>query len=166
MRQKPKIALTNDYLDISVILVDNEVDAQFDRISQDTIRKLVNKCVDSFGYIDDSGRAIAKITKAVVLRDDSRKVNRFEKYTYIEAMIHIDRNTETEQYIQSIMNAEYIEITVSFMVEKMQCSVCWQDAYSCDHEKGSRYNDELCCIDLFGLVDFYTFCVMTKGVSQ
>lgn len=161
---KPKIVLSEESLTIIAVLADNKIDSDSQKMSMSCLRDIACKCVGVCGYVDNSESKIAKILKAIVLKDNSTRVDKFELYTYIEVTIQIDRNKDTEQFIQNIIKSvdeNTFEITVSFMESSQKCSVCWSDIYKCEHSLGTTYGEDACCGVIHGCTDFYTFCIMT-----
>lgn len=144
----------------SVLLCDNEVDRDFERFTEKTLRELSELFVGKTGISDHEWSAQkqkARIYRCEVLTDSERKNSLGEPYTYLKGRAYMLRTEGNAELIEEIEGGIKKETSVGLSVARTVCSICGEElgAGSCTHIKGNRYGGKLCFGELTGAVDAY-----------
>jgi hypothetical protein len=143
-----------------VLLCDNEVDRDFERFTEDTLRELGELFTGKTGICDHewkSGNQVARIYRTELLTDESRKNSLGLTYTYLKGWAYMLRTQDNEELIAQIEGGIKKETSVGCSVAGTICSICGSELGSaeCGHIKGRMYGDRLCYGELTGAVDAY-----------
>ena len=142
----------------SVLLCDNEVDRDFERFSEATLRELGELFVGATGICDHDWRSdnqVARIYRTELVTDKSRKNSQGADYVYLKGYAYMLRTDSNSELIAEIDGGIKRETSVGCSVARSVCSVCGEEMNSCSHVKGRTYGDRLCYAILEGAVDAY-----------
>ena len=142
----------------SVLLCDNEIDRDFERFSEATLRELGELFVGATGICDHDWRSdnqVARIYRTELVTDKSRKNSMGSDYVYLKGYAYMLRTASNAELIAAIDGGIKRETSVGCSVARSVCSVCGEEADSCSHIKGRTYGDKLCYAILEGAVDAY-----------
>lgn len=142
----------------SVLLCDNEVDRDFERFSESTLRELGELFVGVTGICDHdwrSGNQVARIYRTELITDKDRTTSYGSPYVYLKGYAYMLRTESNAELIAEIDGGIKRETSVGCSVKSRICSICGEELGSCGHEKGVRYGGKLCYASLKGAVDAY-----------
>ena len=142
----------------SVLLCDNDIDRDFERFSNETLKELGELFVGATGICDHewkSGNQVARIYRTELLCDTNRKTADGEPYMFLKGFAYMLRTEANAELIREIDGGIKRETSVGCAVAKSVCSICGEEIGSCAHEKGREYGEKLCFASLEGAVDAY-----------
>lgn len=140
----------------SVILCDNDIDRDFERFSEESLRALEKLFVGKTGIFDHSMQSenqSARTYRTELLRDSTKKTRDGSDYVYLKAWCYTVRNEKNASLISDIESGIKKEVSVSCNSGEKICSVCGE-AY-CSHIAGKSYNGNLCYKTIEGVTDAY-----------
>lgn len=143
-----------------VVLCDNEIDRDGERFSTQALEKLAELFVGKTGIFNHSGRAedqSARIFDCRVEKDIGRTTSAGEPYACLKAGAYLPRTEWNAGLIEELESGIKKEVSVGCAVESITCSVCGADlkTESCRHERGRRYEGQVCCAVLDKPTDAY-----------
>ena len=132
-----------------VVLCDNEIDRDFEKFSDEALKKLSLLYVGKTGIYDHDPKSknqSARIFKCVFEELNNQKNSLGEIYKRVLAYAYIPKTEENNALINSIDSGIKKEISVSCSVKKKYCSICHSDLTKglCEHRKGASYNSLIC----------------------
>lgn len=142
----------------SVLLCDNEVDRDYERFSENTLRELSELFVGVTGICDHdwrSGNQVARIYRTELVTDKNRTTSYGAPYVYLKGYAYMLRTESNAELIAEIDGGIKRETSVGCSVAGSVCSICGEDIGACSHVKGKQYGEKLCCAILEGAVDAY-----------
>ena len=142
----------------SVLLCDNDIDRDFERFSNETLKELGELFVGATGICDHewkSNNQVARIYRTELICDAERKTDDGEPYVYLKGFAYMLRTDGNAELIREIDGGIKRETSVGCAVAKSVCSICGEEISSCPHEKGREYGGKLCFASLEGAVDAY-----------
>ena len=144
----------------SVLLCDNEVDRDFERFTEGTLKELQSLFVGKTGISDhewSSGRQVARIYRTELVTEQGKKTAAGTPYMYLRGYAYMLRTEETAGLIADIEGGIKRETSVGCAVAETRCSICGETlgGGKCSHRKGESYGGKLCCGELTGAVDAY-----------
>ena len=142
----------------SVLLCDNDIDRDFERFSNETLKELGELFVGATGICDHewkSNNQVARIYRTELICDAERKTAGGEPYVYLKGFAYMLRTDGNAELIREIDGGIKRETSVGCAVAKSVCSICGEEISSCAHEKGREYGGRLCFASLEGAVDAY-----------
>lgn len=142
----------------SVLLCDNEVDRDYERFSENTLRELSELFVGVTGICDHdwrSGNQVARIYRTELVTDKNRTTSYGCPYVYLKGYAYMLRTESNAELIAEIDGGIKRETSVGCSVAGSVCSICGEDIGACSHVKGKQYGEKLCCAILEGAVDAY-----------
>lgn len=142
----------------SVLLCDNEVDRDFERFSEDTLKELGELFVGATGICDHDWRSenqVARIYRTELITDHEKMTSLGIPYAYLKGYAYMLRTEANEELIKQIEGGIKRETSVGCAVARSVCSICGEEIADCMHEKGKSYGDKLCYALLEGAVDAY-----------
>ena len=150
----------NDVYVFSVNLCDNEVDRDFECFSLSALTELAVLFEGKTGIFDHNAKSAlqtARIFKAWVETDKTKKTANGENYSVLKARAYMMRTKENESLIDEIEGGIKKEVSVSCSVETAACSICGADMKSrkCEHIRGKSYSGSLCFAVLKNATDAY-----------
>ena len=148
-----KASLTAEQVYVfSLRLCDDQVDRDFERFDTAALPGLAKLFIGKTGIVDHRWSAenqVARIFAAEVVRE--------EGVCYIRAWAYIRRGGQGDELIADIEAGIKKEVSVGCAMGRSVCSVCGSEYGSCGHQKGERYDGQLCCAVLQEPVDAYEF---------
>ncbi len=156
-----KTALTaEEVYTFSVLLCDNEVDRDFERFTEGTLKELQTLFVGKTGISDhewSSGRQVARIYRTELVTEPGKKTSLGTPYVYLRGYAYMLRTEENGALIADIEGGIKRETSVGCAVGETRCSICGEvlGGGKCSHRKGETYGGKLCCGELTGAVDAY-----------
>lgn len=150
----------NDVYVFSVNLCDNEVDRDFDCFSLSALNELAVLFEGKTGIFDHNAKSslqTARIFKAWVETDKTKKTTLGENYSVLKARAYMIRTKENESLIEEIEGGIKKEVSVSCSLSKAVCSICGEDMRhgKCNHIRGKSYSGSLCFSVLKEATDAY-----------
>lgn len=142
----------------SVLLCDNEVDRDYERFSENTLRELSELFVGVTGICDHdwrSGNQVARIYRTELVTDKNRTTSYGCPYVYLKGYAYMLRTESNAELIAEIDGGIKRETSVGCSVAGSVCSICGEDIALCSHVKGRQYGEKQCCAILEGAVDAY-----------
>lgn len=142
----------------SVLLCDNEVDRDYERFSENTLRELSELFVGVTGICDHdwrSGNQVARIYRTELVTDKNRTTSYGTPYVYLKGYAYMLRTESNAELIAEIDGGIKRETSVGCSVAGSVCSICGEDIALCSHVKGRQYGEKQCCAILEGAVDAY-----------
>ena len=136
----------------SVRLCDDQVDRDGERFDTEALPALAKLFLGKTGIVDhkwSSENQVARIFQTEVVRED--------RVCFIKAWAYIRRGSHTEQIIADIEAGIKKEVSVGCSMGRSVCSVCGSDYGTCGHQKGERYDGQVCCVILKEPMDAYEF---------
>lgn len=136
----------------SVRLCDDQVDRDYERFSQEALRKLAPMFIGKTGICDhewSSEKQVARIFDCETQYEGG--------VMFLKAWAYILRSERTAGLIGEIEAGIKKEVSVGCAMAKSICSVCGTEYGSCEHRKGESYGGEVCSAVLCEPVDAYEF---------
>ncbi len=133
----------------SVVLCDNEVDRDFERFDEASLRVLSEMFVGKTGIFDHSmksGDQVARVYATEVLTDSTKRTSLDEPYTFIKAKCYMPKTDGNSDLIKEIEAGIKKEVSISCSVDSVICSICGTDTRHkyCEHQKGKAYGGKIC----------------------
>ena len=144
----------------AVLLCDNEVDRDFERFTEDTLKELSELFVGATGIADhtwSAGLQKARIYRTELLTDEAAKNALGAPYLYLKGHAYMLRTEGNAELIAEIEGGIKRETSVGCSVARSLCSICGEELGSagCSHIRGREYDGKLCFAELSGAVDAY-----------
>lgn len=144
----------------SLVLCDNDIDRDFERFSEKTLRELGELFVGKTGISDhnwSAGSQVARIYRTEIVRDPAKKTADGEELVSLKAWAYMLRTPGNGELIAQIEGGIRKETSVGCSVAESLCSICGKPVGSpeCGHIKGQEYGGKLCYAVLNGAVDAY-----------
>ena len=136
----------------SLRLCDDQVDRDMERFDTQALPVLAKLFIGKTGIVDhkwSSEHQVARIFAAEVVRE--------ENVSYIKAWAYIRRGGNADEVIADIEAGIKKEVSVGCAMGRAVCSICGGDHGQCGHQKGERYDGQLCCVILKEPMDAYEF---------
>lgn len=149
-----------DVYSFSLILCDNDIDRDFERFEEKTLRELAELFVGKTGISDHDWKAerqVARIYRTEFLTEPGRKTADGRDYACVKAWAYMLRTEENAGLIADIEGGIKRETSVGCAVAASKCSICGKTYGSgeCGHVKGTEYGGKVCHAVLCGAVDAY-----------
>ena len=157
-----------DVLCFSLVLCDNEVDRDSEKFPVKSLETLANMFVGKTGIKDHSWAMKNQVARLyrVELRKTAEKNSQGEQLVQLTGSAYMLRTPENESLITSIEGGIVKEVSVSFGIRKLTCSICgeelkrsWWESTKCknDHVKGRTYDGSSCIGLMEDPTDAYVF---------
>lgn len=146
----------DDVFCFSVILCDNDIDRDFERFDENSLKTLEKLFVGKTGILNHSMKSEdqnSRTYKTQVLVDNSRQTVDGKPYTYLKAWCYTVRSEKNESLIRDIESGIKKEVSISCASDSRNCSVCGET--HCNHIAGRKYNGERCYKTITGITDAY-----------
>lgn len=144
----------------SMILCDNEIDRDYERFPQPSLKKLGDLFVGKTGLFDHNPKGenqTARIFKTDVEFDAQRRTQNNEPYCALRAWAYMVRCAKNADLILEIDAGIKKEVSVGCAVRGAVCSICGADTRTepCAHIPGQQYNGTICWHELIEPTDAY-----------
>lgn len=148
----------NEVYAFTVVLCDNDVDRDGERFTVESLYELEKLFEGKTGIFDHTPSAknqTARIFKCEVESLSGKKTKTGDEYFRLKARAYIPKSEKNSDIILAIDSGIVKEVSVGCAADKVLCSICGQEIYSCSHTKGDTYGGRLCCSELVGITDAY-----------
>lgn len=142
----------------AVRLCDNEVDRDLERFGDETLTELAALYLGSPGIFDHTWSArgqTARLYRTEVMEEPGQLTADGRPYRWLKGWAYMLRTGNNGDLIAEIDGGIKREVSVGCAVRQVVCSICGQELGFCRHEKGQRYNGEVCHGILTGAKDAY-----------
>lgn len=136
----------------SLRLCDDQIDRDMERFDTQALPALAKLFLGKTGIVDHRWSAdgqVARIFETQVVQENG--------ISYIKAWAYIRRGGQGEEVIADIEAGIKKEVSVGCAMGRAICSVCGGEYGSCGHQKGERYEGQLCHVILKEPMDAYEF---------
>ena len=136
----------------SLRLCDDQIDRDMERFDTQALPALAKLFIGKTGIVDhrwSSDSQVARIFAAEVVEED--------RVSYIKAWAYIRRGGAADEVIADIEAGIKKEVSVGCAMGRAVCSICGSDYGTCGHQKGERYDGQVCCAILKEPMDAYEF---------
>ena len=151
-----KTLTKDDVFCFSVILCDNDIDRDFERFDENSLKTLQKLFVGKTGILNHSMKSEdqnSRTYKTQLITDATRKTCDGLPYTYLKAWCYTVRSEKNESLIRDIESGIKKEVSISCASDSRICSVCGET--HCNHIAGRKYNGERCYKTITGITDAY-----------
>lgn len=141
-----------------VRLCDNEIDRDGERFTEQTLKELAELFVGKSGVFDHQWSAkgqAARIYRTEVVREEGQITAMGDTACYLKGYAYMLRTEGNRDLIAEIEGGIKKEVSVGCAVGRRACSICGGEPGECEHVKGERYDEKLCCVELNDAVDAY-----------
>ncbi|MGN0551073.1 MAG: hypothetical protein ACI4I4_04430 [Acutalibacteraceae bacterium] len=150
----------NEVYTFKVVLCDNDIDRDFECFSVKALNQMKELFVGKTGVFDHNpkaGNQAARIYDCFVEDVDGKKTETGEDYVRLIAKAYLPRSEKNEDFILNLDSGIQKEVSVGCSVSKSICSICGQQKGGgiCSHQKGKKYDGELCYFVLDEIADAY-----------
>lgn len=144
----------------SVLLCDNEIDRDYERFSEQSLKTLAEMYIGRTGIFDHNPKGenqTARIYHTEVKSCPDRKTGSGESYTALMGHAYMVRTEDNKSLIAEIDGGIKKEVSVGCAVGAKICSVCGADMLKnpCAHIRGKYYGEKLCFATLENPTDAY-----------
>ena len=148
-----KAKLTADQVYVfSLRLCDDKPDRDFERFDTEALPGLAKLFIGKTGILDhkwSTDSQVARIFATEVVKEDG--------ISYIKAWAYIRKGGNADEVIADIEAGIKKEVSVGCAMGRCVCSICGSEYGTCGHQKGERYDGQLCCGILKEPMDAYEF---------
>ena len=140
----------------TVTLCDNDIDRDFERFNEDSLKSLEALFVGKTGILNHSMKSedqSCRTYKTQLMVDKTRKTTDGLDYMYLKAWCYTIRSEKNESLIKDIESGIKKEVSISCASGSRICSVCGES--HCNHIAGRKYNGEYCHKTLTDITDAY-----------
>ncbi len=140
----------------SVILCDNDIDRDFERFDETSLKTLEKLFVGKTGILNHSMKSedqTCRTYKTQVICDNTRKTADGKPYICLKAWCYTVRSEKNASLIKDIESGIKKEVSVSCASKSRICSIC--GAENCNHIAGRVYNGETCRKTITDITDAY-----------
>ena len=140
----------------TVTLYDNDIDRDFERFNEDSLKSLEALFVGKTGILNHSMKSedqSCRTYKTQLMVDKTRKTTDGLDYMYLKAWCYTIRSEKNESLIKDIESGIKKEVSISCASGSRICSVCGES--HCNHIAGRKYNGEYCHKTLTDITDAY-----------
>lgn len=141
----------NEIYCFSVVLCDNEIDRDFERFSDNSLSKLEKLFVGVTGVLDHNPKTdnqTARIFSCKTEIVSGKLTSDGKPYKRLFARAYMPRTEKNSDFINELESGIKKEVSIGCSVKKRLCSICGNNAGSCSHVKGKKYNDKICYLTL------------------
>lgn len=140
----------------SVILCDNDIDRDFERFNEESLKALEGLFVGKTGILNHSMKSedqSCRTYKTKLIVDNDRKTVDGMSYMYLKAWCYTVKSEKNQPLIKDIESGIKKEVSISCASNSRICSVCGES--HCNHIAGRKYNGEICHKTLTDIKDAY-----------
>lgn len=142
----------------AVRLCDNEIDRDLERFDDETLAELAALYLGAPGIFDHSWSArgqTARLYRTEVMEEPGQLTADGRPYRWLKGWAYMLRTGNNGDLIAEIDGGIKKEVSVGCSVRQVVCSVCGHELGLCPHEKGRRYEGQVCHGILTGARDAY-----------
>lgn len=142
----------------SVVLCDNDIDRDGERFTVESLFALEKLFVGKSGIFDHNPTAknqTARIFDCRVEAVEGKKTATGDDYFRLKARAYMPRCKDNEKLILDIDSGIVREVSVGCAVKEVRCSICGEKIDLCQHKKGGKYANKICCGEMLKPYDAY-----------
>lgn len=140
----------------SVKLCDNDIDRDFERFNEESLKALEALFVGKTGILNHSMKSedqSCRTYKTQLISDNEKRTIDGQPYMYLKAWCYTVRSDKNESLIRDIESGIKKEVSISCASDTRICSVCGE--LNCSHIAGRKYNGETCHKTITHITDAY-----------
>ena len=146
----------DEVFSFSVILCDNDIDRDFERFSEESLKTLEQLFVGKTGILNHSMKSedqSCRTYKTKLIADSSKKTTDGKPYVYLKAWCYTVRSEKNDALIRDIESGIKKEVSISCSSASRICSICGEK--NCSHLAGRKYNGKRCVKTIDDITDAY-----------
>ncbi len=140
----------------SVILCDNDIDRDFERFNEESLKALEGLFIGKTGILNHSMKSedqTCRTYKTQFIVDNEQKTVDGLPYMYLKAWCYTVKSEKNQPLIRDIESGIKKEVSISCASNSRICSVCGKT--HCGHIQGKEYDGEICYKTLTDITDAY-----------
>lgn len=146
----------DEIFSFSVKLCDNDIDRDFERFNEDSLKALEKLFVGKTGILNHSMKSedqTCRTYKTQFIVDNEQKTVDGLPYMYLKAWCYTVKSEKNQPLIKDIESGIKKEVSISCASNSRICSVCGKT--HCGHIQGKEYDGEICYKTLTDITDAY-----------
>ena len=146
----------DEIFSFSVILCDNDIDRDFERFSEESLKTLEKLFVGKTGILNHSMKSedqSCRTYKTALITDSAKKTVDGKPYTYLKAWCYTIRSEKNNALIRDVESGIKKEVSISCSSASRICSICGEA--NCNHIAGRKYNGKRCVKTIEDITDAY-----------
>ena len=146
----------SEVFSFSVKLCDNDIDRDFERFNEESLKALEKLFVGKTGILNHSMKSedqSCRTYKTQFIVDNNKKTVDGLPYMYLKAWCYMVKSEKNASLIKDIESGIKKEVSISCASASRICSVC--DKNHCGHIQGKVYDGEICYKTLADITDAY-----------
>ena len=146
----------DEIFSFSVKLCDNDIDRDFERFNEESLKALEKLFVGKTGILNHSMKSedqTCRTYKTQFIVDNKQKTVDGLPYMYLKAWCYTVKSEKNQPLIRDIEGGIKKEVSISCASNSRICSVCGKT--HCGHIQGKEYNGEICYKTLADITDAY-----------
>ena len=140
----------------TVKLCDNDIDRDFERFNEESLKSLEKLFVGKTGILNHSMKSedqTCRTYRTQLVADNEQLTVDNKPYLYLKAWCYTVRSEKNASFIKDIEAGIKKEVSISCASGSRICSVCGKA--HCSHIPGREYNDILCYKTITDITDAY-----------
>ena len=146
----------DEIFSFSVKLCDNDIDRDFERFNEKSLKALEKLFVGKTGILNHSMKSedqTCRTYKTQFIVDNEQKTVDGLPYMYLKAWCYTVKSEKNQPLIKDIESGIKKEVSISCASNSRICSVCGKT--HCSHIQGKEYDGEICYKTLTDITDAY-----------
>lgn len=146
----------DEIFSFSVKLCDNDIDRDFERFNEKSLKALEKLFVGKTGILNHSMKSedqTCRTYKTQFIVDNEQKTVDGLPYMYLKAWCYTVKSEKNQPLIKDIESGIKKEVSISCASASRICSVCGKT--HCSHIQGKEYDGEICYKTLTDITDAY-----------
>ena len=146
----------DEIFSFSVKLCDNDIDRDFERFNEKSLKALEKLFVGKTGILNHSMKSedqTCRTYKTQFIVDNEQKTIDGLPYMYLKAWCYTVKSEKNQPLIKDIESGIKKEVSISCASNSRICSVCGKT--HCSHIQGKVYDGEICYKTLTDITDAY-----------
>lgn len=146
----------DEIFSFSVKLCDNDIDRDFERFNEKSLKALEKLFVGKTGILNHSMKSedqTCRTYKTQFIVDNEQKTVDGLPYMYLKAWCYTVKSEKNQPLIKDIESGIKKEVSISCASNSRICSVCGKN--HCGHIQGKVYDGEICYKTLTDITDAY-----------
>lgn len=131
----------------SLILCDNEIDRDYERFSENSLKELEKLFVGVTGVLNHDPRSenqTARIFSCSLEKPENQFTSDGLPYSRLCARAYMPKTNKNIDFIKELESGIKKEVSIGCSVQKRICSVCGKSISICGHVRGRQYQNKLC----------------------
>lgn len=146
----------DEIFSFSVKLCDNDIDRDFERFNEESLKALEKLFVGKTGILNHSMKSedqTCRTYKTQFIVDNEQKTVDGLPYMYLKAWCYTVKSEKNQPLIKDIESGIKKEVSISCASNSRICSVCGKT--HCGHIQGKEYDGKICYKTLTDITDAY-----------